>query len=170
MGWFCNQIGKPCGAQISICLLISKHNVCRGVWYHHVQLWIKHRMYQEIQQEGNWGQYKTNLVELGTIVVIFKYYTLNSVIIAGYQFIKSCTWWQVFEIWYGDKYGYKVSKNHRKQVEVSPWWSDFEQSNMAATGAWKSHISARFTSRIKCDTTFSMFLDMRNPFLLLNLS
>ena len=44
--------------------------------------------------------------------------------IAGYQFIKSCTWWQVFEIWYGDKYGYKVSKNHRKQFEVSPWWSN----------------------------------------------
>ena len=84
--------------------------------------------------------------------------------------MKSCTWWQVFEIWYGDKYGYKVSKNHRKQVEVSPWWSEFEQSNMAATEAWKSHISAKFMSRIKCDTTFSMSLDMRNLFLLVHFS
>ena len=90
-------------------------------------------------------------------------------VIAGYQFIKSCTWWQVFEIWYDDRCGYRVSKKHRKQVEVSPWWSVCEQSNMAATGAWKFHISAKFMTRIKCDTIFSMFLDMRNPFLLLDL-
>ena len=80
--------------------------------------------------------------------------------IAGYQFIKSCTWWQVFEIWYGDTYGYEVSKNHRKQNGVSLWWSHFEQSNMATIGAQKSHISANFITRIKCTTTFSMFLDL----------
>ena len=68
--------------------------------------------------------------------------------------VESCTWWQVFEIWHGDRYGYKVSKNHRKQVGVSPLWPDREQSNMAATGTYKPHISANFTTGIKCNTTF----------------
>ena len=83
--------------------------------------------------------------------------------------VESCTWWQVFEICYGDRYGWKDSENHRKQLEVCPWWPDREQSNMAATGTWKSHISATFTTRIKCNTNFSMFLDLENPYLLLNL-
>ena len=78
-------------------------------------------------------------------------------VVARYEFIKSCTWWQVFEIWYGDRFGYKGFKDHRKQVEVSLWWSDYEQSNMAATGTWKSHISIKFIIRIKYDTIFAMF-------------
>ena len=58
--------------------------------------------------------------------------------------VESCTWWQVFEIWHGDRYGYKVSKNHLKQVGVSPFWPDREQFNM---------VIQRFT----------MFLDLENP-------
>ena len=86
---------------------------------------------------------------------IVRYFCISAEnMIAEYQFIKSCTWWQVYEIWYGDRYEYEVSKNHRKQVEMFPWWSDWEQSNMAATEAWKSHISAKFMTRIKCYTTF----------------
>ena len=83
-------------------------------------------------------------------------FVLN-VVLAGYQFKKSCTWWQVFEIWHGDRYGYEISKKHRKQDGVSPWWSECEQSNMAATGTCEAHISVNFTTRIKCNTIFHVF-------------
>ena len=51
-----------------------------------------------------------------SIVAGDQYAVSSNLILAGYQFIKSCTWWQVLEIWYGDRYGYKFSKKHHKQV------------------------------------------------------
>ena len=127
-------------------------------------------------------QQNVNLIYLIHLRIIFgcdllaqKLYTQNEVIMGNYSKLsysrvrshKTVHLVKDFEIWHGDRYGYEVSKKiHRKQVGVSSWWSDCEQSNMAATGTWKSHMSAKFMIRIKCDTTFSMFLDMRNPFLL----
>ena len=64
---------------------------------------------------------------------------------------------QVFEIWYCDRFGYKVSKNHCKQVVVSCWLADCEQSNRAATGTWKFHTSANFTTRTSVIPLFHVF-------------
>ena len=38
-----------------------------------------------------------------------------------------------FVIWHGDRYGHKVFKNHRKQIELDLRWPVCAKSNTAAT-------------------------------------
>ena len=94
--------------------------------------------------------------------------------IAKYDIIKydireksqeSCTSGQVSDILHSVRYDHEDLEKDRKQLVSALWRPICNKSNMAANGFSPGNGFAAICRKNLCNTTISMFSDVRNPFL-----